>query len=151
MSCSQESPEVLCTNGRFAHLASPRGLCRNYCIHGIRALSMFWVISGDTLCSWTLSCSTSSFPATPDGPRLLLTPFEFRTLLVPACRPQVKSCAEYWWTSLLFISNWFGIHKGVLQSRRGPSSPVNRGVVCSHCASNTCTRRHAFANAVSRR
>ncbi|GFS94906.1 nose resistant to fluoxetine protein 6 [Nephila pilipes] len=27
--------------------------------------------------------------------------------------PQVKSCANYWWASLLFISNWFGIDKGV--------------------------------------
>ncbi|KAF8777508.1 Nose resistant to fluoxetine protein 6 like protein [Argiope bruennichi] len=26
--------------------------------------------------------------------------------------PQVESCAKYWWTSLLFISNWFGIDKG---------------------------------------
>ncbi|GBN02967.1 Nose resistant to fluoxetine protein 6 [Araneus ventricosus] len=26
--------------------------------------------------------------------------------------PQVESCTKYWWTSLLFISNWFGIDKG---------------------------------------
>ncbi|KAG8189325.1 hypothetical protein JTE90_021831 [Oedothorax gibbosus] len=30
--------------------------------------------------------------------------------------PQVESCSKYWWTTLLFISNWYGIDKGCLLS-----------------------------------
>ncbi|GFT31382.1 nose resistant to fluoxetine protein 6 [Trichonephila clavipes] len=203
----------LASNGRRL-FSAPGGSSTEFaCIHGIRALSMFWVVLGHTyvlmdfellkdpsgiqsffralefelvhngwlavetfflLSGVLMSVGGLKFLQKSKGcfniplmalrrylrlaPSLLLLmglvfflpllssgPFWYQHV-----DPQVKSCAEYWWASLLFISNWFGINKGVLQGRCGPSSPVDRGVVCSHCASNTCTRRHAFTHAVSR-
>ncbi|XP_035206130.1 nose resistant to fluoxetine protein 6-like isoform X2 [Stegodyphus dumicola] len=42
-------------------------------------------------------------------PLLSSGPFWYRTV-----DPQVESCRKYWWTTLLYFSNWWGIDKGCI-------------------------------------
>ncbi|GFY51142.1 nose resistant to fluoxetine protein 6 [Trichonephila inaurata madagascariensis] len=165
----------LASNGRRL-FSAPGGSSTEFaCIHGIRALSMFWVVLGHTyvlmdfellkdpsgiqsffrslefelvhngwlavetfflLSGVLMSVGGLKFLQKSKGcfniplmalrrylrlaPSLLLLmglvfflpllssgPFWYQHV-----DPQVKSCAEYWWASLLFLSNWFGINKG---------------------------------------
>ncbi|GIY86203.1 nose resistant to fluoxetine protein 6 [Caerostris extrusa] len=166
----------LLSNGRRL-LSAPGGSSAEFrCIHGIRALTMCWVVLGHTYVlldfeltskrshfstelvqfsgvrthpQWLVICRNifliSGVLVTFGGlkflekskgcfnipvmavrryfrlapPLLLLMGLVFFLPLLGSgpfwyehVDPQVDSCTKHWWTTLLFISNWFGIDKG---------------------------------------
>ncbi|GIY56026.1 nose resistant to fluoxetine protein 6 [Caerostris darwini] len=165
----------LLSNGRRL-LSAPGGSSAEFrCIHGIRALTMCWVVLGHTyvLLDFELTKDPTSvqnwfsaleFELIHNGwlsvetfflisgvlvtfgglkflqkskgcfnipvmavrryfrlapPLLLLMGLVFFLPLLGSgpfwyehVDPQVDSCTKHWWTTLLFISNWFGIDKG---------------------------------------